>query len=1398
MPPVLRVGLLSLVLAACEPTEAPSGRVLGEAPAASGGAATVPVTGSVRTAAPSFRVREWTVDDGLPTPVAAVTQTPDGYLWITTREGLARFDGVRFELFTTETTPVFRSDDFVGASVTRSGDLWVGDKKKWTYRLRDGAWTAYPLDMDRHWVQSFYEDAEGGLWCVTSGEYVFRWKGEGWEPVEQSLIGNWPPFSVDPRGSIWTYLDPGDAPGVPESATGKGVVARWDGERFVPPSDNRLAGFTETQHGPVFYQRTEEQRDGRPRVNITDASGAVLAWGWDKGDDSRVRLVDRAGRAWVQREEDGQTVLTVLRDGEELAHIRPEGATWFEQVFEDRQGNVWVHTRSTGLFQITEEPFRRYTGEDGIPQYASEATLAPDGAIVVSAHSGTASSFATLRDGVVAPEAVRLSPAPGRAAEHTAPDGTTEIGHVVTDARGQRWGAVKPYLLRLREGRGEIVMSTGNATLWAMQTDPTDADVLWTGDYSGVVRRFDTRALAVTDSFQVDGWVRALYPAPDGRLWIGSTGGLTVREASGALRVVADSSVAMWTRDITPGPDGALWVATETGGLLRVRGGEVRALTTQHGLPTDFLTTVLLDDLGYLWLSGRVTLYRLRLSDAHAVLDGTRQRLDVVTLLPSAGHLGSSAEMTRSLHAPDGSLWIPSYKGVTRIDPALYAQQYAQPASVIVEEIETEASGAFKPARGLRLPLGERTLTVRYTATEFVSPGHVRFRTRLEGHDADWVDQGTERRAIYGGLAPGRYAFHVQAMNAGGVWSEPLAAEAFVVPARFTETAWFAVLCLLALGGLAALAYGARVRVLRQRQRELEATVAERTADLAAEKEIVTAQAAELRTLDEAKSRLFANVSHEFRTPLQLILGPLADVREGRHGEVAPQARDQIDLATRNGRRLLALVEQLLALARSDAGVLEIEPVWLDAAAFAVRVAEAFGPLAQREGIAFETDLPAARGTFDPVLVETALANLLANAFSFTPAGGTVTLSLTPEAAGEPLAFRVRDTGPGLAPDQAARVFDRFYQADDSPTRRGAGTGIGLALVREIADLHGGAITVTSTPGQGATFTLTLPVHAEAPEGATRRASGEPGLQTAALLFASGDGSSGDGSARNRASGDGRSGDGRLHLPPLPPEAPADTPRVLVVDDNADLRALVRRHLDSRYVVTEAASGDAALDLARGAIPDAIVSDVMMPGLDGLGLVRALRADPETDFVPVLLLTARAAVSDTVDGLGAGADDYLAKPFDPRELRARVDALLTSRQRLRERWQDAAPEAEPFPVRLASGASADQRELVGQLVGGVDARLDDESLSVDDLAEAVDMSRSTLYRRLRGALDGSPVDLVREVRLARAGGLLARGAGNVSEVAYAVGFKSVSHFGACFRERYGATPSAYSRDQAAA
>jgi DNA-binding response OmpR family regulator len=369
----------------------------------------------------------------------------------------------------------------------------------------------------------------------------------------------------------------------------------------------------------------------------------------------------------------------------------------------------------------------------------------------------------------------------------------------------------------------------------------------------------------------------------------------------------------------------------------------------------------------------------------------------------------------------------------------------------------------------------------------------------------------------------------------------------------------------------------------------------------------------------------------------------------------------------------------------------------------------------------------------------------------------------------------VHDTGPGIPADQADRVFDRFYQVESGDRRPSPGVGLGLALARHLVELHGGSIAVADREGEGACFTVTL-----------RRGRDHfpPELVDEAVP---------------PAGAPAKSPSLPTPLPPAPEPGRAESGpaefgdermTVLVVDDNADIRSYVRRHLEPGYRVVEAADGAEALTQARRAIPDLVVSDIMMPGLDGHALFRALREDPELDLVPVILLTAQASPESRLQGLREGADDYLIKPFDPRELKARVDSLIASRRRLAERL--AAGGGGPRPLRAAEvEALPADRSLLERAQAVIEERLGDPELTVEALAAALHCDRSYLLRKLRALTGESPSDLIRSLRLQRAEQLLKAGAGTVGEIAYAVGFKSVAHFSNAFHQRYGERPSAF-------
>ncbi|AYA37475.1 response regulator [Hymenobacter oligotrophus] len=526
-----------------------------------------------------------------------------------------------------------------------------------------------------------------------------------------------------------------------------------------------------------------------------------------------------------------------------------------------------------------------------------------------------------------------------------------------------------------------------------------------------------------------------------------------------------------------------------------------------------------------------------------------------------------------------------------------------------------------------------------------------------------------------------------------------------------------------------------------------------------------------LQELDELKTKLFTNISHELRTPLTLIISPLEQLlSEARHTTDAPTPPEYA-LMLRNARRLLQLINQLLDVARLEAGQMHLAAAPTDMVRTVRTGVSSFESLAVSCGVGlrFETKLENLEVYLDADQFDKILYNLLGNALKFTPAGGEVVVSLGQQAGQAVL--RVQDTGVGIPAEHVPLIFDRFHQVDDTHTRRHGGSGIGLALVKELVALHRGNIRVLSALGEGSTFVVELPL-------------GNAHLQAHELCPAAPMSSA--------------------VAVPLPdfidqpdtalPVAPADArPLVLVVEDNPEVRDYIRTCLATEFRVRTANDGAQGLALLKDLEPDLIVSDLMMPQLDGLELCRRLRADEQTAHIPLVLLTARAGDETRLTSFGLGADEYLTKPFQPAELRARIHNLVQQRRLLRQRFGRAVT-LQPRDIAITSADEA----FLNRAMAVVEQHMANTEFSVEQFADEMALSRVQLHRKLKALTDQSTSEFVRTVRLRRAAALLQAHAGNVAEVAEAVGFSNLSYFSKCFRELHQQSPSEYATQAIAA
>ena len=545
-------------------------------------------------------------------------------------------------------------------------------------------------------------------------------------------------------------------------------------------------------------------------------------------------------------------------------------------------------------------------------------------------------------------------------------------------------------------------------------------------------------------------------------------------------------------------------------------------------------------------------------------------------------------------------------------------------------------------------------------------------------------------------------------------------------------------------------------RQLIEKQAEnLEKTVNERTAE-------VQHQADKLRELDTFKSRFFINLTHEFRTPLTLILGPAERIHNQIHD---PKMRSDASLIIKSGKRLLKMINQLLDLSKLEAGKMEINRSPQELISLIRNICHSFEKLAGEKQITlhFSTNIEKCTAHVDRSKLEIIFYNLVSNALKFTPGDGSISVDLTFSNDDNVSQVRVQvtDTGIGISAKKLPFIFDRFFQVDSSDSRPQEGTGIGLALTKELIELLNGSIEVQSEENIGTKVTVKLPIEILSdqlvPETGGPATINEPNKR-------------------------------ELRTGKLPFLQSADSNLILIVEDNADLRTFIRSSLSGNYRIMEAENGEDGITLALENIPDLIITDLMMPGKDGYQLCTAIKSNEKTSHIPVIILTAKVDVESRITGLQTGADAYLRKPFYEPELIAQIENLISLRQSLRQSLQEKYNGKNLWFIQTEELPSMEQAFL-GKVRNALEAHLSDETYSAELLGSDVGLSRTQFHRKLKALINQTPGDLLRTVRMDKAMELLQKNAGTVAEVGYMVGYGNPSNFSTSFTRHFGFPPS---------
>jgi len=864
----------------------------------------------------------------------------------------------------------------------------------------------------------------------------------------------------------------------------------------------------------------------------------------------------------------------------------------------------------------------------------------------------------------------------------------------------------------------------------------------------------------------------------EGRMWIGTDGGglnLFVDEAGGKfLRWMAEDSASISSNSIysicesqhledSNENDVILWLGTNNGlNKFVVKGSanqnkfpskpkvEITHYSTDDGLSDNTIKSIIEDESGNLWIgtSSCITLLNTRINT-------------FTNFSKADGVIGGDINLSSAVRNADGVIFLGGTDGLNYFYPSDINLSSFEPTVLITDfQIfnksvpigeESSLKTSLLNTNEITLAYTQNVFSIQFASIDYTSPKSIQYAYKMEGFDNDWVNSGSRRFVTYTNLNPGEYTFKVKSTNSDGVWNENFSQMKVVITPPWWQTPWaigmYALIFILGVWGII------KFQTYRTRlQHELK---------------MQEFEAHHLREIESMKSRFFANLSHEFRTPLTLIKGPLEQLISGR---IKDNLVDYYKMLLRNTEKLQNLIDQLLELSQLEAETIPLNKQPHELVGLLKGFTYSFMPLAEQKFISlnFSSAVDKMNMSLDRDKLEKIINNLLSNAFKFTPSGGKVSVDLLAEL--RTVKIKVSDTGTGIPEEYQAKIFDRFFKVEDDSKRNQAGSGIGLALVKELVELHSWNISVESKEGAGTVFTLTIPLEKtiELEDEKTLPSfikSADKKPEAFSLLI-----------------------DDEIKDESEEAESPGN-PVILFVEDSPDVRSYVNDLLKPDYKVLLADRAEEGIKLALENMPDLILSDLMMPGMDGIEFCNKIKSDWQTSHIPFILLTAKVTDESKIEGLETGADDYLTKPFNYEELAVRIKNLIEQRKRLREKF---SKEINIQPEKLTSNAV--DGEFMQRVLNAAEKNIGNAEFDTEHLAQELFVSRRQLHRKIQAITGQGPGEFIRVFRLKKAALMLIEKKLNVTQIALEVGFESPAQFTRAFKKHFNCLPSDFNQN----
>lgn len=1346
------------------------------------------------------KAKRVTIQEGLPSNVVSdMQQDQKGFLWFSTHNGLARYDG--------NVVTTYLDNDSTGVSAligrTKKALEDVTYKKLWVYssserltclNMVDGKEEKYCQEVEKLHFTNWKLVCDGmfWLWGAKDGAMLVDYRSGSFltRRFAQAEIGS----------SRVPLIDSLDKDNVVLCTTDK-VFLYSEGRLFCIAKGMRMSRTRPFHHkmlmvsekGDVYVLRQGKlQRfshvayvDGevatgdllmgnrwilftnRRSFSIDVRTGEVAECEGEWLIPNGRVLTDNKGRKWIYNK---TGVLRLVRQDKLVPLILfPQQTTNYIDyerfhIVEDNHGLIWISTYGKGLFVFNQDLTQSQhfvadkLGESPIASNYLLGIIADrhDG-VWVSSEYGGVSHIQVMDKGVE-----RIYPNG---------EGNMDFSNVVRMVKkmndgtvmvGTRAGSLYHYSADMSQVLGKShfdsnvygIVQMPNGETWigtrgkgiygAKGLDFKDRNVfcmasdakhrMWIGTFgkglSLVYPRKDGYGVKTffADSVGLNE-VRCMVIDKHGVLWCGTSGGLIripvdefVKDASRYKTYVRDYEI----RDVIVDRQGRLWLSASGDGLVQVEPGDgetepkFHVFNTSNGLVNNLVQSVVDTPDGNLWISTQ-----------QGVTAWNARKKSFENYMFSRNPMGNVYNENSAVCLDDGRVVLGGNYGLTIIQPSRLSH-----VSGLTDVVFT----SYPYSDEITLTYEQRSPNIHFSTLDYSDVRNVKYTYRLEGFDQSWSQPSSTPWAAYQKLPAGKYLLHVKACTSDGTWGKESTLVIRIKP-PFYLTSWAIMIYVLLVLGVIILVvkFVHDKNVLRNRIR-LE------------------------QELTRYKLVFFTNIAHEFRTPLTLMQGSLEkEKRIMKVNRWQTELEKTIRVMDKSVQRMLRLIDQLLEFRKMQAGKLKLSLQETDAVMFVKGICRMFDDAAESKEIAysFESSEPAHAMFLDQQMIDKVVFNLLSNAFKYTPAKGTISVSLSFT---DVMTIRVADTGVGIPQEKRAQLFSRFMQSSYT----GESFGIGLHLTHELVRTHHGEITYQENEGGGSVFVVTIPLQKDCYEASDFLVKDSPILKADL--------------AKQRDGQEEKTTD----AVPSAPSAPLNRRTILLIEDDNDVREFLLSELESCFDLKVASDGKAGIAMAKELDVDLIVSDVMMPGMNGFELTKRLKNSFETSHIPIILLTALSTDENVLEGTESGADAYITKPFSPQLLMARILQLLNQREILRQKFGKV-----PQEIRSAMLRNEQDSLFVKRLDSIVYSRLGEQDLSVDKVAGLLHLGRTIFYKKVRGTTGYTPNEYIRVIRLRKAAELLKEGEKNVSEVAYAVGFDNPYYFSKCFKEQFGMPPSQY-------